>query len=150
MRLHRVVITGYRSIRSETQLHLEPDVTVVLGPNDHGKTNCLSALLHLNKDAPFVEDVDLNWDSSDRADAMPSVAAYFTLTADEIARVIATENPLNEKPNQKVLAARAAQKEQDTEQPEEPNRGGAEKHEGPGKPRMRCMSWSHQDNSQGR
>ena len=44
MRLVKVEIEGYRSISNRLSLHLDPSVTVVLGANDHGKTNLLEAL----------------------------------------------------------------------------------------------------------
>src|SRR5262249_39412565 len=36
MRIKKVEIEGYRSIRKRLTIVLESDVTVVLGPNDHG------------------------------------------------------------------------------------------------------------------
>lgn len=102
MRLTRVVITGYRSIKQSTTLHVEPDVTVILGPNDHGKTNCLSALLHLNQDRPFDADTDLNWDSAEGATGLPAVEAYFALTPKEVEQILASENPQIEAHNKKL------------------------------------------------
>ena len=42
MRIRKVKIHNYRSIR-EAEIHCEP-LVVMLGPNNHGKSNILSAL----------------------------------------------------------------------------------------------------------
>jgi len=57
LKLRRVLIEGYRSIADSLQLFLDPGVTVVLGANDHGKTNLLFALSHLNPATSFDEEV---------------------------------------------------------------------------------------------
>ena len=111
MRLKQVAVAGYRSIRNPTTLVVEPGVTVILGPNDHGKTNCLNALLHLNGDHPFDEEADLNWDSADCFADLPSVVAQFVLYPEEVSRVIAAENPKNESHNNEVMRKRAARAE---------------------------------------
>lgn len=84
MRLVRAEIEGYRSIREPLQFFLDSSTTVIVGANDHGKSNLLSALTHLNSDHPFAED-DLNWDDADddRAADRPRVSAVFQLTRDE-------------------------------------------------------------------
>lgn len=113
MRLKQVTIAGYRSIRKPTTLHVETGITVILGPNDHGKTNCLNALVHLNEDAPFVEDRDLNWDNSGEEEALPSIVAIFELTPEEIRRVLELENPGIEAHNRKVMERKAAAEAED-------------------------------------
>jgi predicted ATPase len=92
MRLKQVTIAGYRSIRKPITLHVEPAVTVVLGPNDHGKTNLLSALLHLNTDSPYANEGDLNWDSDENASSLPSVVGTFSMSQSEIDLILETEN----------------------------------------------------------
>lgn len=58
-------------------------VTVLLGANDHGKTNVLQALTHLNEDAPFTGE-DLNWDlDASSSPSMPRLRATFALTSEE-------------------------------------------------------------------
>ena len=91
MKLRKAEVEGYRSIRHRVQLHVEPTVTVVLGPNDHGKTNLLNALLHLNGDTPF-QDEDLNWDCSGRSGELPAVQAEFSLTQVEREWLLESEN----------------------------------------------------------
>ena len=82
MILLKATIAGFRSIREPVELHLDPSVTVVLGANDHGKSNLLQALLHLNPDNAFSADRDLNWDSSDRS-RFPSVTYELELSDEE-------------------------------------------------------------------
>ncbi len=77
MRLTKAIIAGYRSLRNEVELSLDERVTVVLGANDHGKSNLLRALCHLNPDQPFEADSDLNWDRTASKTTLP--AARYTL-----------------------------------------------------------------------
>ena len=78
MKLVRVRVEGYRSIREPLELQIDGRVTVLLGANDHGKTNLLEAMLHLNKDDPF-EKTDLNWDCAALATTLPRVEGEFEL-----------------------------------------------------------------------
>ena len=53
-----------------------------MGANDHGKTNILEALTHLNQDKPF-EAEDLNWELHDRDQEFPIVTYTLTLSQEE-------------------------------------------------------------------
>jgi predicted ATP-dependent endonuclease of OLD family len=72
MRVVKVTLEGYRSLRDVVELHLDPLVTIVLGANDHGKTNILDGLLHLNSERRFDDD-DLNWDRVDSRASLPRI-----------------------------------------------------------------------------
>lgn len=61
MRLTRVIITGFRSIQKTEEVILDRKINVLIGANDHGKTNILYAIKCLNDDSPIAED-DRNWD----------------------------------------------------------------------------------------
>ncbi|OGD10090.1 hypothetical protein A2397_04610 [Candidatus Amesbacteria bacterium RIFOXYB1_FULL_44_23] len=61
MRLTRVIITGFRSIQKSEEVVLDPRINVLIGANDHGKTNILDAIKCLNDDCPVTEE-DRNWD----------------------------------------------------------------------------------------
>jgi predicted ATP-dependent endonuclease of OLD family len=115
VRLKQVTIAGYRSIRMPTTIHLDPNVTVILGPNDHGKTNCLSALLHLNEGTPFAEDGDLNWDSEHEKDTLPSVLARFSLSAAEIQQIKELENTSVDNHNSKIAGKLQGEADEDLE-----------------------------------
>ncbi|HEY5709595.1 MAG TPA: AAA family ATPase [Solirubrobacterales bacterium] len=82
MRLVRVSIEGYRSIKERLEVTLDPHVTVLLGANDHGKTNFLQALRHLNHAEGFEAD-DLNWDHAERADSLPALRFEMELAEPE-------------------------------------------------------------------
>jgi predicted ATP-dependent endonuclease of OLD family len=91
MKLVEATITGYRSIRESLLLGVDGRVTVVLGANDHGKSNVLEALLHLNEDRAYATD-DLNWDRMDEPDQYPAIEWIFELDSDERAKLLAVEN----------------------------------------------------------
>ncbi|HET9461510.1 MAG TPA: AAA family ATPase, partial [Gaiellaceae bacterium] len=78
MRLAKAHIEGYRSIRDTMEFVVDPRVTVVLGANDHGKTNLIEAFLHLNDSQSFEAD-HLNWDRGDDSVTLPYVRFEFLL-----------------------------------------------------------------------
>lgn len=61
MRLLRVRVTSFRSIKEPVTLNIDPKITVLIGANDHGKTNLLEAIRALNKDRGLLEN-DESWD----------------------------------------------------------------------------------------
>jgi predicted ATP-dependent endonuclease of OLD family len=81
MRLITIEIEGYRSINQKVTIACDPQVTVVLGANDHGKSNLLSAIKHLNADEAFELERDLNWDCSAKADILPHIVFELALDA---------------------------------------------------------------------
>ncbi len=88
MRLAAVQISGYRSFSKKVTLHLDPSVTVVMGANDHGKTNLLEALTHLNPETEFDEERDLNWDHDEHPDEYPYIGYTFDLTDEDRAEIL--------------------------------------------------------------
>jgi predicted ATPase len=62
MLLSKVRVRNYLSINGDCELPIDQNVTVLLGANDHGKSNLLRAIEHLNFDKPILVD-DENWDS---------------------------------------------------------------------------------------
>lgn len=67
MKLKKVVINGFRSVKGTVPLLVEDRVTVLIGANDHGKTNLLDAIALLNDDGAQLTNDDVNWDSTDEA-----------------------------------------------------------------------------------
>lgn len=61
MRLTRIIITGFLSIQKTETIILDRKINILIGANDHGKTNILRAIKCLNDDNPIVEE-DRNWD----------------------------------------------------------------------------------------
>lgn len=78
MILSEVEITDFLSVRGTVRLLLDKNVTVLLGSNDHGKSNILKAIERLNEDSPITED-DVNWDAS----SVPSIQFTLALTQPE-------------------------------------------------------------------
>lgn len=109
------MVEGYRSIRQCMEVFIEPTVTVVLGPNDHGKTNLMNALLHLNKDTSFSQD-DLNWDCANQSKEFPSVRGVFTLSDSERDWLLKAENAARQEINDQI---RERDEESDEDEPEE-------------------------------
>jgi predicted ATP-dependent endonuclease of OLD family len=64
MRLSKVIITGYRSIQKTEELMLDKKISILIGANDHGKTNLLHAIKCLNDNSPITEE-ERNWDLPD-------------------------------------------------------------------------------------
>ena len=93
MLLTRVEIENYRSIGKKVDIHVEREVTVLLGANDHGKTNILSAIDHLNPDKPFAPDTDLNWDRVRQPDEFPCLTFHLQLDESERAAIAALWTP---------------------------------------------------------
>lgn len=61
MKLNRLVVQGFKSVKGEEALIIDSKVTILIGANDHGKSNLLDAILHLNDDKKIVAE-DRNWD----------------------------------------------------------------------------------------
>src|SRR5436309_3811714 len=78
MILSLVEMTDFRSIKGTIKLDCDRKVTILLGSNDHGKTNILKAVEHLNDDVPIAEE-EANWD----ADGSPAISFSFALTGTE-------------------------------------------------------------------
>jgi predicted ATP-dependent endonuclease of OLD family len=92
VKLRQVSITGYRSIRERLDFAVDGRVTVILGANDHGKTNVLQAITHLNQDKLFNAERDLNWDLHDRGAEFPRIEYTLTLAAAEREALLKIEN----------------------------------------------------------
>ncbi len=86
MNLREVQIEGFRSIRARETLQTDPSVTVLIGANDHGKTNVLLAIASLNEESAFA-DADRHWDLS--GPSLPSVQWRFALDPAERAALAA-------------------------------------------------------------
>jgi AAA ATPase domain len=100
MILKNVKVKNFLSVFGETQFPVDRNVTVLLGANDHGKSNLLKALTYLNDDSP-IKVGDENWDAKNAR-----LDFDFKLSADEIAAL----NALLEKRNADVTTKEAAAK----------------------------------------
>src|SRR5687767_2056643 len=94
MRLSRVEIEGYRSIAGKLVIHFDRKITVIMGANDHGKSNLLWALTHLNADAPYSEERDLCWDFDGKSTEFPSIQYILELDDEDRQALVERENPI--------------------------------------------------------
>jgi predicted ATP-dependent endonuclease of OLD family len=106
MQLNLVEIEGFRSVAKKLALYIEPNVTVVLGPNDHGKTNLLDAISFLNEERKFDPEADLNWDLEGEGERFPHLRFHFSLTQQERESLRDLENELR---TSKAAAANPAE-----------------------------------------
>ena len=81
MRLIKISIAGFRSIKSEEHLILDERINILIGANDHGKTNLIEAIRCLNDDRPITE-ADLNWDLP--ADQPTRIIWHFSVVKGEL------------------------------------------------------------------
>lgn len=105
MLLTKLKVKNYLSVNGECELPLDPRVTVLLGANDHGKSNLLRSLEHLNFDRPILVD-DENWDNKGAR-----IEFMFRLTKDEIKEIESLLASANEKLSE-ITARRAAEEEE--------------------------------------
>jgi predicted ATPase len=86
MLLTRLEITDFLSIKGTLPIDLDKKITIMLGSNDHGKSNVLRAIEHLN-DGELITDDEANWDATEEGDwdptAAPSLSFTFSLTPAE-------------------------------------------------------------------
>jgi predicted ATP-dependent endonuclease of OLD family len=61
MKLKNLTINGFRSVKQKESLRVDEKVTILIGANDHGKTNLLDAIACLNDDKQ-IKPEDMNWD----------------------------------------------------------------------------------------
>jgi recombinational DNA repair ATPase RecF len=78
MLLTRVEITDFLSIKGKLPIDFDKKVSILLGANDHGKSNILAAIEHLNEGKPITQDEE-NWD----AKGVPTISFQFSLDETE-------------------------------------------------------------------
>lgn len=86
MKLSSMLISGFKSFKQneKTPFLIDEKITVLIGANDHGKTNILEAIQHLNDDNPITAE-DQNWDLPSH---IPSrLEWHFTLSDKDIANI---------------------------------------------------------------
>ncbi|MDP3947716.1 MAG: AAA family ATPase, partial [bacterium] len=77
MKLKKLLINEYRSIKREEGLLIDDRVTILIGANDHGKSNILSAIQCLNDDKQITIE-DKNWDAGDGSQV--EIRWHFSMT----------------------------------------------------------------------
>jgi len=77
MRLRKATIEGFKSVKGREDLVVDPKVTILIGANDHGKSNILEAFRRLNDDSPITEE-DRHWDLEG---GTPKITWYFDCDA---------------------------------------------------------------------
>ena len=93
MKLKNVIICGFKSIKGTEDFLIDDRITILIGANDHGKSNILEAIQKLNDDHPILE-TDRNWDSTDKQ--VPRIEWHFKIATDELLSFANQENQDNE------------------------------------------------------
>lgn len=78
MLLSQIEVTDFLSVRGTIKIDFDRKVTILLGSNDHGKSNVLEAVKHLNDATPITQE-ETNWD----AEGAPRIGFTFTLSPAE-------------------------------------------------------------------
>ncbi|HEX5718947.1 MAG TPA: AAA family ATPase [Thermoanaerobaculia bacterium] len=86
MRLSKVTLKGYRSVPGDLEVFVRPNMTCMIGANEHGKTNILDAASLLK--AGVFNPYDKNANSKDRSH--PEVAFTLAIDKGEKASLIAS------------------------------------------------------------
>src|ERR1051326_6886035 len=78
MFFRKMQLTDFLSIKGTLAVDIDKRVTIVLGSNDHGKTNLLVAMQHINEHQPILTE-EANWDSTSE----PRLDYEFEFSEDE-------------------------------------------------------------------
>jgi predicted ATP-dependent endonuclease of OLD family len=84
MKLKKIVLNGFRSVKLEETLFIDDRVTILIGANDHGKSNLLSAIKCLNDNSP-IRPEDRNWDSN--SDSAVEIKWYFEPSTEDLEKL---------------------------------------------------------------
>lgn len=93
MKLKNVIICGFKSIKGTEDFLIDERITILIGANDHGKSNILEAIQKLNDDHPILE-TERNWDSNDKQ--LPRIEWHFKIAPDELLSFANQDNKENE------------------------------------------------------
>lgn len=100
MILRKIAVAGFRSVRDAQVLHIDQFVTILIGANDHGKTNLLAAISALN-DSSDITESDCNWDVDEsKQEEFPIISWTFELTSAEREELLAKAKDLRAKAEQ--------------------------------------------------
>jgi predicted ATP-dependent endonuclease of OLD family len=118
MILTKLVVTNFRSIVGTIDVDIDRNTTILLGANDHGKSNILSALTCLNADMP-IDEADVNWDS-DRNASLEFVAMLSAEESRLLSELIDEQYPKDDskKISEDDDENESADEEEDTEEPD--------------------------------
>jgi predicted ATP-dependent endonuclease of OLD family len=119
MVLRKLIIEDFLSIRGKIEVDLDKRITILLGANDHGKSNILRALRCLNDDQS-IDAEERNWD----AETEPSLTFHFQLSDEERADLHRVYTELHHEYEEVI---RAAREEERAEEAGEVANGQAEK-----------------------
>ena len=89
MKLKKTIIKGFRSIKETEAFLVDEKVTILIGANDHGKSNIISAIEYLNDERTFQKE-DINWDLSDTDEI--SIEWHFD-ASDDVLRALSKLSP---------------------------------------------------------
>lgn len=95
MKLTKVSIFGFKSIKETLNIVIDEKSTILIGANDNGKTNILQAITKLNGNS-FIKEDEVNWDLPDGKTA--AIDWYFRLDEqdkEELSKFVSDESDLS-------------------------------------------------------
>ena len=84
MKLDNLNVSGFRSIKDCLSVIIDERMTILIGANDHGKSNILSAVRCLNDEIDISQE-DRNWDAPD--DLVVNIEWSFILNGEELEKL---------------------------------------------------------------
>jgi predicted ATPase len=80
-----IAISNFLSIRGTISFDIDSNVSILLGANDHGKSNILAAIEHLNEGSVITAE-EVNWDA-DESGSETEISWTFKFTGLEVANL---------------------------------------------------------------
>ena len=105
MKLKQVRVDGFRSVKEQVRLFIDPKVTILIGANDHGKTTLLDAIRCFNEDRTLTPE-DENWDTVNQG--KPILEFDFAVDEEESVQLRALAHDVAEKEHTQKVADAAA------------------------------------------
>lgn len=116
MELSKVIINGFKSVKEEVTVIVDPRISIFIGANDHGKSNLLEAVLRLNDDQSITED-DVHWDLP--PESTPRIQWHFQCKEEILEKIKEIAERETELPTEPEVLDEDEEDTEDAAEPEE-------------------------------